>query len=109
MSKTPDTIQQRALSTWYDPDHELHNNLLPSVMGLAGESGELLDLVKKIHFKPGFRHSVVDLYDELGDVLYYAAILAHQLNITLDELSRLNYAKLTKRERDGAGYNKGID
>lgn len=106
---SPDTIQQRALSTWYAPDHELYNNLLPSVMGLAGEAGELLDLVKKINFKPGFRHSVVDLYDELGDVLYYVAILAHQLNITLDELSRLNYAKLTEREQNGIGYNRGND
>jgi NTP pyrophosphatase (non-canonical NTP hydrolase) len=85
-----DTIQQRALETWYAPDHELHYDLLPSVMGLAGESGELLDL------------------EELGDVLYYVAILAHQLDITLDELSRLNHAKLTAREESGMGYNKGI-
>jgi NTP pyrophosphatase (non-canonical NTP hydrolase) len=90
MNKTPDTIQQRALETWYYKDHELHQNLLPSVMGISGEAGELLDLV-----------------EELGDVLYYVAILAHQLDITLDELSRLNHAKLTAREESGMGYNRG--
>jgi hypothetical protein len=38
MNKTPDTIQQRALETWYYKDHELHQNLLPSVMGISGEA-----------------------------------------------------------------------
>jgi len=103
----PDTIQKRSLETWYYPDHELYHNLLPSVMGLSGESGELLELVKKINFKPGYIRTNTKLLDELGDVLYYVSIIAHQLGVTLDELSRLNHAKLTAREENGTGYNRG--
>jgi NTP pyrophosphatase (non-canonical NTP hydrolase) len=105
----PDQIQRRALETWYEPGHELHFSLLPSVMGLAGETGELIDLVKKIHFKPGYNLGGEGLLDELGDVLFYLSIIAHQCNITLDELSQLNHHKLKEREDNGTGYNRGRD
>jgi hypothetical protein len=39
-------------------------------MGLAGESGELLDLVKKINFKPNYPRDDNDLIEELGDVYH---------------------------------------
>ena len=44
---------QRALETWYEPDHPLHNDPLHPAIGLAGEAGELLDLYKKEQFVDG--------------------------------------------------------
>lgn len=60
----PDNIQLRALETWYDDDHHLHDNLQPSVMGLAGEAGEMLDLLKKHLFKPGCKANAEKFLNE---------------------------------------------
>ena len=103
----PDKIQQRCLETWYDESHELHDDLLHPIIGLGGEAGELLNLIKKDLFKSGCSISFDEYLDELGDVLYYVSIVAYQLGVTLEELSLMNYAKLTEREANGVGYNKG--
>jgi len=90
----PDTIQKRALATWYGDGDKLQFQLLPSILGLAGETGEIVDLYKKGRFEPGFTATWREMLDELGDVLYYVAIIAWQLGVTLDELSQMNRAKL---------------
>lgn len=46
-------------------------NLLPAAMGLVGETGEVVDYVKKVLFKPGFMGDRQHLREELGDVGYY--------------------------------------
>jgi len=93
----PDEIQKRALKTWYPEGHELHFETLHPLIALAGEAGELLNLYKKDHYKPGFEASPWDYLDELGDCLYYLAILVYQQGMTIDQLSQLNRNKL----RDG--------
>ena len=90
----PDAIQERALKTWYQKDHRLHWSLLPAILGLVGEAGELANLLKKDEFKPGVEVSDGEFADELGDCLYYVAVIAYQLGLTLDEVSRANRAKL---------------
>ena len=92
----PDDIQRRALETWHDPvffpeslqmDH--------AVLGLVGEAGEVANQYKKHLFKPGHQSTREERLHELGDVLYYLAILAHLNGVTIDELSRMNHEKLT--------------
>ena len=104
-----DKIQERALETWYEENHGLHFDFVPSTLGLVGEAGEFADLIKKLQFKPGAEISMSDLSNELGDVLYYVAILAHQIGFDLDAISRLNYQKLQDRELNGEGYNRGTE
>lgn len=104
-----DEIQQRALETWYEEGHELYGDLRPGTMGLAGEVGEFVDEVKKGYYKPGYPLDSETLVEELGDVLFYVSVLAAQLEVTLDEVSRLNSDKLREREVNGTGYNRGID
>lgn len=106
---TPDEIQIRALRTWYEDGHELFDDLRPGAMGLAGEVGEFVDEVKKGYYKPWYTLSREKLVEELGDVLFYTAVLAAQLGVTLDEVSRLNAEKLKEREVNGTGYNRGND
>jgi len=102
----PDEIQQRALKTWYPNGHALHFETLHPLIALAGEAGELLNLYKKDRFKPGFHAGHWDYKDELGDCLYYLAILAYQHGLTLDQLSQLNREKL----RDGKnGWPEGAN
>jgi NTP pyrophosphatase (non-canonical NTP hydrolase) len=65
-------------------------------MGLAGESGECIDYVKKNIFQ--FHDIDHDkLIEELGDVLWYAAELAAGLGVTLEEVADRNIQKLMRR------------
>ncbi len=66
------------------------------VLGLAGESGECCDIVKKYKYQ-GHELDKDHLKDELGDVLWYIAETASGLNITLEEIALYNLNKLHKR------------
>ncbi len=72
------------------------NLVLNGVLGLAGESGECADLVKK-HLFQGHDLKKEDLVKELGDVLWYIAETASGLGVSLSEVARLNLEKLHKR------------
>jgi len=103
----PDTIQKRALETWYAADDPRRHELTHPILKLAGEAGELANLHGKDLYKPGFKAELFAYLDELGDAFYYIAILAYQLGVTIDELSQMNYEKLKEREDNGTGYNRG--
>ena len=99
--KLPDDIQRRALRTWHD-ESDFSPILMRdhAVLGLAGEAGEVANQHKKDLFKPGWQTTRAERLDELGDVLYYVAILAWLDNCTIDELSQMNAEKL----KDGNGW-----
>lgn len=99
---TPDEIQTRALKTWTEAGGP-EGQLVHSVMGLAGESGELLDKVKKCLFKPGYELTPEDFRDEVGDILYYLAVLTSLMGLTFEDLSVMNRAKL---EGGGHGWQE---
>jgi hypothetical protein len=67
-----------ARRTWYPVDHEHHFNLEPSLLGLAGEAGEMIDLLKKERFKNGYKTNHKWL-NELGDFWYYLRIVSYQV------------------------------
>lgn len=74
-------------------------------MGLAGEAGEIVDLVKKIvfHGHPLGDEELKNLLKEDGDVLWYAANLARALKVKLSTVTAMNEDKLKKR------YPAGFD
>jgi NTP pyrophosphatase (non-canonical NTP hydrolase) len=90
-----DDIQRRALTTWHSAAFPDHLQRTHAALGLVGEAGEYAEMVKKDLFKPGYKSGSVNRLDELGDVLYYLAILAHLDGCTIDELSQRNAAKLS--------------
>lgn len=67
-----------------------------SIMGLAGEAGEVVDLLKKhlYHDKP---LDMAKLKEELGDALFYLTDIARQYGIDLEEVPAANVVKLNKR------------
>lgn len=70
------------------------------VFGLAGESGEVADKVKKtIRDENG--PSQLELALELGDVLWYVSQVADRLGYALSDISMMNVEKLKKRQREG--------
>lgn len=71
-----------------------------NAIGLAGEAGEVANLVKKGIFH---RHGLdVDkVLDELGDVLWYVSSLCDELGFSLEDVMAYNIDKLRKRYPDG--------
>lgn len=65
-------------------------------LGLAGESGEVVDDIKKKYFH-GRAIDPDHTIEELGDVMWYVANIATQLGVTLDEVIERNADKLRVR------------
>lgn len=85
--------------------------VLYAAVGLAGETGETCELIKKSR-RTGARHEAIDIADltsELGDVLFYAAAIANAHGITLDQIVDVNLAKRVKRGiiTDGTTSGRG--
>lgn len=93
-----DDYQQKAGVTALYP-RRLSNLEYPT-LGLAGEAGEVANVVKKI--QRDFAGEVTDevrakLKDELGDVLWYIAACADELGLSLREIAEYNVEKLARR------------
>lgn len=103
--------QKKASTTALYPN--AGNNLYYPALGLGGETGEVLNKIKKVMRDHG--GTVTDEYreilrGELGDVLWYVAALARELNLDLDDIAKANLEKLfTRKERgtlSGDGDNR---
>lgn len=108
----PDSFQQKALTTWYQPSDPRYLDPRHPLIKLAGEAGEILDLFGKEEYKPGFdwwdckycgndaqkhewraawdkngiecRNYTPLVLDELGDYWYYLRILTWQQGISIE-------------------------
>ena len=74
--------------------------LLNSVMGMCGEAGEAIDLLKK-HRAQGAALDVDRLTKEVGDCLWYIAEFAEASGVSLAEIAQRNIAKLKARYPEG--------
>jgi len=74
----------------------IRERLLLSMGGLGGESGEVVDELKKItmHRK---EIDVTKMIDEMGDVLWYYVLLMNTLGVDFDQIMEYNTKKLTAR------------
>ena len=90
-------LAQRTSST-KTPTHKLTN----ACLGLAGETGEVCDLLKKALFQG---HALVreHMIEELGDCAWYLAEAASGLGVSLEDILLQNIAKLKRR------YPAGFD
>lgn len=80
-------------------------NLEYPTLGLAGEAGEVANIVKKIQRDFGGEitsETRAKLKDELGDVLWYVSACADELGLSLDEIAQFNIEKLAARHKHGA-------
>lgn len=92
------TYQRRSRETARYP--QAGANPIYPTLGLCGEAGEVADKVKKVlRDREGvFDPAVIDdLRLELGDVLWYVAQLATELELDLDDIAEANLAKLASR------------
>lgn len=89
----------------HDLPTECH--LSNGVLGLAGETGEVCDLVKK-HFYQDGREIRDDLIDELGDVLWYIAETASAIGVKMDDIAQHNVDKLKRRYPEGFDADRSL-
>jgi NTP pyrophosphatase (non-canonical NTP hydrolase) len=104
----PNDYQTAALKTAIYPNRG--SNFIYPTLGLVGEAGEVAEKVKKI-----LRDGDGTLTDpdrdkialELSDVCWYLAVLAHELDYTLEELFQINIDKLASRQQRGVLSGSG--
>ena len=87
---------QRLAMTTLNPALEKKDVLINAVMGLCGESGEAIDMVKK-HLHQGHDLDREKLIKELGDIAWYLAEAATALDIPLGDILQGNIDKLKAR------------
>ena len=96
---TANEYQKLAMTT-LNPELTKRDILINSVMGLCGESGEAIDIVKK-WMAQGHELDRGHLAEELGDIAWYLAEAAAALDLSLDDIFQANIAQLKKRYPDG--------
>ena len=101
---TMQEYQDAALTTAIFPGRGEFLGLTYCALGLNGEAGEVADKLKKIQRDRGFVIQGADreaLKAELGDCLWYLAVFAAELGITLENVAESNIAKLKDRQARG--------
>ena len=81
--------------------------LINSVMGLCGESGEAIDIVKK-WMAHGHELDKAHLAKELGDVAWYLAEAATALDMDLEDILQMNIEKLKNRYPEGFSSERSL-
>ncbi|GAA1648797.1 nucleoside triphosphate pyrophosphohydrolase family protein [Actinoplanes couchii] len=102
--------QRAALRTAAPRDK--HNEVFHLLLGLVGETGEVAEKAKKIvrdHGSDFSRWDTEDLKKELGDTLWYVAVLADHFGLTLADVAAGNVRKLADRQRRGVLGGSGDD
>ena len=98
---------QNLAMTTLNPELSKKDVLINSVMGLCGESGEAIDLVKK-WLAQGHELDKERLAKELGDIAWYLAEAATALDIPLEDILKANIEKLKKRYPEGFETKRSV-
>lgn len=112
---TFDEYQKQALTTAYT-DPKYVDTLMDKTiwaMGVSGEAGEVIEKWKKIvAYQDGkiSKDDLEGLKKELGDVVWYVAVLANSLGLSFEEVMQHNVNKLKDRKKrqviKGRGDNR---
>ena len=99
---------QKLAMTTLNPALSQKDVLINGVMGLCGESGEAIDIVKK-HLAQGHDLDREALIKELGDIAWYLAETATALDVSLEEVFSRNIDKLKKRYPEGFSTERSVN
>lgn len=99
--------QELAMKT-LNPELDKKDVLINSVMGLCGESGEAIDIVKK-WLAQGHELDRERLAKELGDIAWYLAEAATALDMPLEDILTANIEKLKKRYPEGFETKRSVE
>lgn len=97
---TLDEYQDFALATWKRTPGDEIDDLAYLALGLNGEAGEVAEHIKK-RLRHGKELDRDALKKELGDMLWYTAVMAHELGFRLEDVAADNIVKLRARYPSG--------
>lgn len=106
---TFDEYQKQAIVTNLAKEDQL-KELMQQVLGLGDEAGEVLAIFKKWIRDNNADINLLDkknVAKELGDILWYIAVVAHDLSISFDEIASANIEKLKSRQQRGTLTGSG--
>jgi len=106
---TFDEYQKTALTTAENSYEPLMEKTIWA-MGVAGEAGEVVEKWKKIvAYKNGIvtEEDINELAKELGDVVWYIAVMAHSLGLSFDDVMQRNVEKLKSRKQRNVIRGRG--
>lgn len=106
---TFDEYQKQALTTAHNTYEPLMEKTIWA-MGVAGEAGEVVEKWKKIiAYKDGkvSEADLAELSKELGDVVWYIAVMAHSLGLSFESVMQQNVEKLKSRQARGVITGQG--
>lgn len=98
---------QKLAMTTLNPELSRKDVLINSVMGLCGEAGEAIEIVKK-WMAQGHELDRQHLSKELGDIAWYLAEAATALDMPLENVFQANLEKLKKRYPNGFDAEKSL-
>ena len=104
---TVQEYQELAMRT-KNNDLTREQHLIDGVLGLCGESGEVSDMLKK-HLFQGHDFKKDDLINELGDVMWYIALICESQHLSMNGIMVRNIDKLEKRYKDGFSVEASIN
>ncbi len=93
--------QAAALTTAIYPEDK---RIIYPALGMCGEAGEVADKVKKVirdNAQNFTAEKKREIAKEIGDVLWYCAVLSHDLGFTLEDVAQMNIDKLQSRKERG--------
>lgn len=102
-------IYNEEYSAPYEPFYNEANYVYPA-LGLVGEAGEVAEKIKKIIRDRNGDYTdedILEIKKELGDVLWYVAVLANEFEISLLDIAKTNIAKLQSRKERGKIQGNG--
>ena len=99
------TYYQKAAMRTANPGCKVLSN---AALGLAGEAGEVADIVKK-HLYQGHDLDKEKVVKELGDCMWYIALMCDCIDVSLDDVMVENIKKLMDRYPDGFDSSKSIN
>jgi len=105
-------FQKEARKTAIYPQRGTNDGYIYPTLGLAGEAGEVSELVKKTirdHDNEWSGKRKDQLMGELGDVLWYVANLCSELGLDMDEIAKMNVKKLKSRQKRDVIRGDGSD
>ena len=79
-----------------------------TALGLTGESGEVAEMIKKA-FYHAHPLDPQALSKELGDVLWYLAVMADGLGLSLEQIAQENVEKLRARYPEGFSEERSLN
>ena len=98
---------QNLAMTTLNPELSKKDVLINGVMGLCGESGEAIDIVKK-WLAQGHELDREKLAKERGDICWYLAETATALDLSLEDIMAANIEKLKQRYPEGFDSRRSI-